>query len=125
MDNFIREMDNFAKIIFLLMMCLTPLGVLSWFGYRRMANKAKARHEEKKAVEFQALSRWKLTGTLVDGTIGVIGYVLISRRVFQIDTMWIMLVLMSASAGMHLWFMWRIDQTRKGTSERTIRPKAI
>ncbi len=80
-------------------------------------------HQKEKVREYQTRALWHLTGGLMDGVIGISGYYLVSNRVFpQIDSGWIVLLLMAPSAGIHLWFVKRLDQIRKSQAREKSTP---
>ena len=102
-------METFAKIVFLLMICLSPLGILLFISLTRAARKQLAAHNEQAALRLRTRARKYLTSGLIDLLIGPLGYYLISRRVFpQIDPVWVF-TLMLPSAFVHLWFSGRLN----------------
>ena len=107
-------MERLAQIIFLIMIVLAPFGLLASLYYRRMAKKAAAEDDESKTLQLQAQSHWRLVGSLVDAALGVTGYVVLSRKMLpQIDSAWIVMVLISISGAVHFFFIRRIEGIRK------------
>jgi hypothetical protein len=107
-------MERVVTIAFLLMMCLSPLGILSWRSISRAARKQAAAHNKQKALELQTRAHKHLTSSLVECALGGAGYYLVSRRVFpQIDVMWIFSALILPPAVIHIWFRLRWNSLRQ------------
>ncbi len=107
-------MERVVTIAFLLMVCLSPLGILSWLSLTRTARKQAAAQNKLKALELQTRAQKHLTSSLVDCVLGAVGYYLVSRRVFpQIDVMWIFSALILPAAVIHIWFHLRWNSLRQ------------
>jgi hypothetical protein len=107
-------MERLAEVIFVIMIVLSPLGFLTSLYYRRMANKAVTGDDQSKTLQLQAQSQWKLVGSLVDAAVGVTGYAVVSRKLLpQIDSAWILMVLISISGAVNFFFIHRLKGIRK------------
>jgi hypothetical protein len=101
-------MERIIEIAFLLFAVLSPLGVMSWISLNRVARKATAEHNERRAFTIRARAKWRLIGAILDLVTGTLGYYLISRRVFpQIDAIWIFSALIIPPAMLQIWFRLR------------------
>src|SRR5205807_820607 len=97
--------ESVVTVVFLLMMCLSPLGTLSSFSLHRAARKQSALHNGQKALELQTRSLKYLISGILDAVLGAAGYYVVSRRVFpQIDVMWIFFVLIMPPAFLQIGF---------------------
>jgi hypothetical protein len=83
-------METFVKYVFIVQICLAPLGFVGAMIYLRAARKA---HEESKRDYYQALALSRLVVAFLDASIGSLGYYLVTRRVFPwMDSTWLLLL---------------------------------
>ncbi|HEY3102519.1 MAG TPA: hypothetical protein VGJ69_02935, partial [Pyrinomonadaceae bacterium] len=75
-------MERVVTVVFLTMMCLSPLGILSSVSTNRAAKKQAALHNAWKVSELRLRTLKSLATGLLDCTLGGVGYYLVTRRVF-------------------------------------------
>jgi len=107
-------MEQVVQFIFLGIALLAPFGVVAGLSFRRAATKALAEGNPAKFLENKTRSIWRFIGAGVDGAIGLLGYYVISRRVFpRIDAALILLVLLIPSAVLHIFFSLRLNRVKQ------------
>ena len=115
-------METLARVIFLFMIVLAPLGLLASLIFRQSARKAAAESDMSKALQLKAQSHWRLVGALVDAAVGTTGYLVVSRKMLpQIDVWWIVIALTSLSGAVHFYFIRRLDSIRRALELQTMR----
>jgi hypothetical protein len=106
--------ERVVTIVFFVMICSSPLGVLSAVSLTRSARKQDAAQNEQKAFELRTRARWRLIGSPLDCASGALGYYLISRRVFpQIDVIWIFSALFLPPALLQVYFRLRWNSLKQ------------
>jgi ABC-type sulfate transport system permease component len=107
-------MERLIEILFLLLIILSPLGVLVWLSLNRAARKAEAAEDEQKGLNLRARAKWRLIGAILDCVSGTLGYYIVSRRVFpQIDVIWIFSILIIPPALLQIWFRLRWNSLKQ------------
>ncbi len=87
-------MGNVVKVLFLIMVFLTPLGMLAALGFMVFARKAGAAGDETNAVLLRGQATERLLYTLASGLLGLLGYWLMSRNLIpQVEPELILIVL--------------------------------
>lgn len=95
-------MGNVVTILFLIMVCLAPLGMLAALGFVMQARKAAAEGEGTKAVLLRGRAAERLWYTLASGFLGLLGYWLVSRNMIpRLEPEWILLLLLTALFFIH------------------------
>lgn len=103
-------MEKAATIVCLVMICLSPLGILSALTIRRAAKRQAADRNNATASELRLRSLKYFIRGLLDLVVGGIGYYVVTRRVFpQIDSAWILMVVVLPTALVEIAFQLRLN----------------
>jgi len=107
-------MERVVTIVFLLMICFSPLGILSALSLIRSALKQDAAQNPGKALELRKRGLVTLIRSLTECGFGALGYYLVSRRVFpKIDVAWILFALILPPALLQIWFRLRWNSLKQ------------
>jgi predicted permease len=110
-------MERVVTVVFLTMMCLSPLGILSSVSTNRAAKKQAALHNAWKVSELRLRTLKSLATGLLDCTLGGVGYYLVTRRVFpQIDVLWIFTALIIPMGLIQIVFNLKLNSMREHQS---------
>jgi len=107
-------MERVVTIVFLLMICLSPLGILAALSLTRSSRKQAAAQNPGKASGLRKRGLVTLIRSLAECGLGTLGYYLVSRRVFsRIDVAWIFFFLILPPALMQIWFRLRWNSLKQ------------
>ena len=107
-------MERVVTIAFFLMICFSPLGILSALSLARSARNQDAAQNVAKALGLRKRGLESLIRSLAECVIGALGYYVVSRRVFpRIDVIWIFFALILPPALLQIWFRLRWNSLKQ------------
>jgi hypothetical protein len=83
-------METFVKYVFILQICLAPLGLALALLYLRAARKSPDKSQQR---YYRALALARFVVAFLDASIGPLGYYLVTRRVLPwMDSSWLLVL---------------------------------
>jgi hypothetical protein len=92
-DDHASTMETIVKYIFIILISLSPLGAVIALGYMRLARKYLNQNNIPRARYYRTIARGRFLTSILDLTIGYLGYYAITRRLFpSLEPIWLLLL---------------------------------